>query len=210
MRFALALTLAAVAPHAVRAADAPAPAAKVALADLNDAPEKFAGRTVEFEGVVEETPRRNGGVLRLERSALAVVCEEKPEVVAGDRVRVFAVCELVGTPPKVRLVATLVERVVGNESALFVTFDELRAEPKKFDGKLLLVEGVVRNVPEAVAFGGEMRYTVRLGAGLAITCHGRPLAARGDRVRVYGTAAYVENALTPLTLDANAVEIVPR
>ena len=210
MRLLLALILAAAAPHAVRAADEPAPAAKVALADLNDAPEKFAGRTVEFEGVVEETPRRNGGVLRLERSALAIVCEEKPEVVAGDRVRVVAACELVGTPPKVRLVATLVEWVVGNESALFVTLDELRAEPKKFDGKLLLVEGVVRNVPEAVAFGGEMRYTVRLGAGVAITCHGRPLAARGDRVRVYGTAAFAENALTPLTLDANAVEIVPR
>jgi hypothetical protein len=210
MRPVFALILAAVATHAVRAADEPAPAAKVALADLNDTPEKFAGRTVEFEGVVEETPRRNGGVLRLERSALTVVCEGKPEVVAGDRVRVVAVCERVGKSPRVRFVATLVERVVGNESALFVTLDELRAEPKKFDGKLLLIEGVVKNAPEAVAFGGEMRYTVRLGAGVAITCHGRPLAARGDRVRVYGNATFADNALTPLTLDANAVEIVPR
>ena len=54
------------------------------------------------------------------------------------------------------------------------------------DGKLIAVEGVLRNTPEAVEFLGEYRYAPRLVAGLAITCHGKPTAAKGERVRITG------------------------
>src|SRR5262249_2649625 len=146
--------------------------AKVTLAELNRAPEQFAGRTVQFEGIVEETPRPKGGaVLTLERSTVTIICESKPEVIAGDRVRITATCE--GKGSRLKFVATTIEKIVGNESAVPVTFDELKAEPKKYDGKLIVLEGVLKNIPEAIEFGGEYRYSVRMGGGVAITCHGR-------------------------------------
>lgn len=192
---------------AVRAEDKPT--AKVTLAELDRAPEKFAGQTVQFEGIVEETPRpKPGAVLMLERCTLTIVCESKPEVVAGDRVRVTAVCE--GKGSRLKFVATTIEKIRGNESAIPVTFDELKAEPKKYDGKLILLEGVLKNIPEAIEFGGEYRYSVRMGGGVAITGHGRPTAVRGDRVRVFGVLTYSEESPTRLLLDANAVEVVPR
>lgn len=184
--------------------------AKVSLADLAREPEKFAGQTVQIEGIVEETPTRSGGVLRLERSPLTIVCDSKPEVVTGDRVRIIAVCESGGSPSKVKLLATSVERIIGNESAIPVTVAELREDPKKFDGKLILLEGLLRNAPEAIEFNGEFRYSVRITAGVAITCHGKPTAVRGDRVRVFGTLTYSDHSFTPLLLDANAVEVVPK
>ncbi|MCE9563482.1 MAG: hypothetical protein K8U57_15690 [Planctomycetes bacterium] len=183
---------------------------KVPLADLNREPEKFAGQTVVVEGIVDETPTRSSPVLRLERSTLSFICDSKPEVSAGERVRITAVCEYDGNPRRLKLLATVVEKIPGNESALPVTFAELLADPKKFDGKLIWIEGVLRNSPEAVEFNGEFRYSPRLSAGVAITCHGKPSAIRGERIRIYGTLSYSEHSFTPLLLDANAVEVVPR
>ncbi|MBA4189933.1 MAG: hypothetical protein C0467_18265 [Planctomycetaceae bacterium] len=211
MRPTLAILLAFFAlPAMVHGDDKKEAATKVQLADLSREPEKFAGRTVQFEGIVEETPTRSGGVLRLERSLLAIVCESKPDVVTGDRVQVTAVCEYRGSPSKLKILATNVERIIGNESAIPVTAGELREEPRKFDGKLIVIEGVLRNSPEAIEFNGDVRYSVRISAGVAITCHGKPTAVRGDRIRVFGTLTYSDQAPTPLLLDANAVEVVPR
>ncbi len=185
--------------------------AKVQVADLNREPEKFAGRIVQIEGIVEETPTaRSGSVLRLERAALSIICDGKPDVAAGDRVRITAICEYGGNPSKLKLLATIVEKIVGNESAIPVTFAELLAEPKKFDGKLISLDGVLRNSPEAIEFNGEFRYSVRISAGVAITCHGKPTAVKGERVRVFGTLTYSDHSFTPLLLDANAVEVIPR
>ena len=159
---------------------------------------------MQVEGVVAETPRlRNGAsTLWLEGADFPIACEGKPDVVAGDRVRVIAVCEHAGKPPKLTLRATTIDKFAAQEAPTSLTFEELFKEPKKYDGKVVAVEGVLRNMPEAVEFMGEYRYSPRLVAGLAITCHGKPTATRGERVRITGTLTYTEGQFAPLTLDA--------
>jgi starvation-inducible outer membrane lipoprotein len=200
------------APGLARGDDKKEPPAKVSPGDLARDPAKYAGQTVQVEGVVAETPTAKGRAvtLWLERADFPIACDGKPDVVAGDRVFVTAVCEYAGKPPKLTLRDAVVEKLAAKEPPIPLTFEELFKEPKKYDGKLIAVEGVLRNTPEAVEFLGEFRYQPRLVAGLAITCHGKPTAIKGQRVRISGTLTCTDNTFAPLTLDATLVQVVPR
>jgi hypothetical protein len=200
------LLLLAAALRADEKKDAPA---KVLLADLLREPAKYAGRTVQFEGIVEETPLRTSSELRIERASFAIDCADLPKVVVGDRVRVTAVCEVSGKPPKLKLrdaVATKLPRL----DPIPLTVVELMKNPKEFDGKVIALEGVLRATPEAVEFGGEVRYGPRLSAGLNIICRGRPTASKGERIRITGTLTVSKDPFDPLILEATKVEVLPK
>jgi hypothetical protein len=185
--------------------------AKVALADLTGDPEKYAGRTVQVEGVVEETPKAKHGIatLWLEHADFAIVCEEKPDVVAGDRVKITATCELGGKPAKLTLHATVVEKIPEKIIAARLSTAELLKDPKKYDGKVIELEGALHDTPEVIEFMGEKRYSPRLCAGLQITCRGKPNDTKGDWVRITGTLTVEEGMFAPLTMDATLVERIP-
>jgi hypothetical protein len=182
---------------------------RVLLADLLRDPAKYAGRMVQFEGIVEETPARTSSELRLERANFAIDCEDLPKVVVGDRVRVTAVCEVSGKPPRLKLrdaVATKLPRL----DPIHLTVVELMKNPKEFDGKVIALEGVLRATPEAVEFGGEVRYGPRLSAGLNIICRGQPNARKGERIRITGTLTVSKDPFDPLILEATKVEVLPK
>jgi hypothetical protein len=194
---------------AVRADEKQDAPAKVLLADLVRDPAKYAGRTVQFEGIVEETPARTSSELRIERANVSIDCEDLPKVVVGDRVRVTVRCEYAGKPPKLKLRGAVVVKLPRLE-AIPLTVVELMKDPKRFDGKLIAVEGVLRATPEAVEFMGEVRYGPRLSAGLNIICRGKPTASKGERVRITGTLTVSKDPFDPLMLEATKVEVLPK
>jgi hypothetical protein len=187
------------------------PIAKVTLGDLSKDPARYAGKTVQFEGVLDETPKAKNGIatLWLDRSDHGITCEGKPDVVAGDRVRVTALCEYAGSPAKLKLRATSVEKIPEKEVAARLTTSQLLKDAKKYDGKVIELEGMLRDTPEAVEFMGELRYSPRLCAGLQIVCRGKPANTKGDWVRITGTLTIEDNTFSPLTLEATLVEKIP-
>jgi dipeptidyl aminopeptidase/acylaminoacyl peptidase len=90
-----------------------------------------------------------------------------------------------------------------------VTPDALVKEPKKYEGRIVAVEGVLRETPVALQDKGTVRYAPDLAEGLDITCPGKPLVVKGDRVRVVGRFAHEEATFTEYTLRATSVTILP-
>jgi hypothetical protein len=185
--------------------------AKVKLGDLGKDPGKYAGKTVQLEGVLDETPKAKNGIatLWIDRSDVAITCEGKPDMVAGDRVRVVALCEYAGKPAKLKLRATSVEKIPEQQVAVRLTTAELLKDAKKYDGKVIELEGMLRDTPEAVEFMGELRYSPRLCAGLQVVCRGKPANTKGDWVRITGTLSIEDNTFSPLVLEATLVEKIP-
>ncbi len=73
-----------------------------------------------------------------------------------------------------------------------VTVQALLSEGKKYDGKQVVVVGVVRDLKEKVSRRGNHYYTFKLGEGeqtVSVFSYGRPTMKDGDRVRVTGKFA---------------------
>src|SRR5829696_6577059 len=83
MRRLLLVLLAFAVPHRLAGGEnQKEPVAKVSSGDLVRDPAKYAGRTVQLEGVVAETPTAKGRTvtLWLERAEFPIACEGKPDV----------------------------------------------------------------------------------------------------------------------------------
>jgi WD40 repeat protein len=90
-----------------------------------------------------------------------------------------------------------------------VTPGELLKEPKKYDGRIVAVEGALRDTPTALKDMGEVRSPLDLAAGLNITCAGTPALVKGDRVRVVGRFVGEQATFTGATLRAASVTKLP-
>lgn len=90
-----------------------------------------------------------------------------------------------------------------------VTPEALLKEPTKYEGRIVAVEGVLRETPVAVQDNGAFRFEPDVSARLSITCPGKPRVAKGDRVRVVGRFFSEDAAITVSTLRATGVTTVP-
>lgn len=82
-----------------------------------------------------------------------------------------------------------------------VTADFLWKNSEKYHGKRVRLTGVVERTPEArerEQGKGGFAYRLDLAGDaeldISITCEGKPAVVKGDRVRVTGTFAYLENS----------------
>ncbi len=90
-----------------------------------------------------------------------------------------------------------------------IATDALLKEPEKYEGRIVAVEGVLRETPVAVQDNGASRFEPDLAARLSITCPGKPTVVKGERVRVVGRFFSEDASITVYTLRATSVTTVP-
>ena len=90
-----------------------------------------------------------------------------------------------------------------------VTPEALLKHPTKYEGRIVAVEGIVRETPVARQDKGSAWFAPDLAAGLHITCPGKPSVAKDDRVRVVGRFVREDATFTEYTLHATSVTPVP-
>jgi WD40 repeat protein len=90
-----------------------------------------------------------------------------------------------------------------------VTHDALLKDPTKYEGRIVAVEGVLRETPVARQDKGSAWFAPDLATGLHITCPGKPSVAKDDRVRVVGRFVREDATFTEYTLHATSVTPVP-
>jgi hypothetical protein len=95
-----------------------------------------------------------------------------------------------------------------------VTFGQLLKDPKKYEGRLIRVEGVVKHTPPAKDGTGGAWYPLALADGnssrVYIIAPGKPSVVKGDRVRLTGKfTQFGFRSFLRLTLNVEKVEKLP-
>src|SRR5262249_2271660 len=86
---------------------------------------------------------------------------------------------------------------------------DLVKDPKKYEGRIVAVEGVLRETPTAIKDKLAVRYSPDLIDGLDITCPGKPLVSKGDRVRIVGRSVPDEAHFTEFPRHGTSLPRLP-